>query len=135
MYKTGDYIKTAVRSAAILTDSYVAGTVIGPATGDKLNVQDFNQLTVLVQWTKGSLTSLEVKVEFSHDGTTYYQEANIATSGATNTVTLGSYTTTVEGNFPIVISNLAARFVKISVKGTGTVTSSSCTVDAVLSVV
>jgi len=52
----GEYIGKSVRSAAILTTSYVAGTVIK-------DVEKFNQLIIYIDFTKGSLTSLELKVE------------------------------------------------------------------------
>lgn len=125
-YKTGDYVKKAVRSAAILTDSYVAGTVLE-------NTHEYNQCTVLVDFTKGSLTSLEVKVEFSPDGTTYYQETAQAVSAGTATETLMEHTFTASGKYRIPIQ-VNDRYIKVSTKGTGTVTSSSATVDVILGV-
>ena len=44
-----DYEKIAVRASLVPTTSYVAGTIIE-------NVNDRNQLIVLVDFTKGSLT-------------------------------------------------------------------------------
>jgi hypothetical protein len=121
---TQDYVKKAVRSAAILTNAYVAGTVIEQA-------HEYNQLIVLVDFTKGSLTSLEIKVEFSHDGTNYYQETFQAIANGTATESLGVHSMTASGLYRIPIQ-IMDRYIKISANGTGTVTSSSCTVDALL---
>jgi len=125
-YQTQDYVKHAVRSAAILTNSYVAGTTLS-------NTHRYNQLLVLVDFTKGSLTSLEVKVEFSADDTTYYQETVATFSAGTSTGVVNEYAITATGKYRLAIP-ISDRFIKVSVKGTGTVTSSSCTVDAILAV-
>lgn len=127
-----DYTLLNVRSAAILTTSYVAGTVIGPTTGGTPALR--NQLNVLVKFTIGSLTSGEVKIEYSHDGTTYFQDTFEAISGGTSTLSLGNYTFASTGNYVISIP-IKFNYIKISVKGTGTVTSSSMTVDAVIGTV
>lgn len=119
-----DYINRPVRAALILTNAFVAGTILE-------NGNNYDQLIVLVQFTKGSLTSLEVKVEFSPDNVTFHQETFDSVSGGTNTLSLGEHTTTVSGNYRIAIP-IKDRFIKISAKGTGTVTSSSATIDAVL---
>src|SRR5689334_20734999 len=120
-YITGDYVKKSVRSAAILTNAYVAGTVLDEC-------QNYNQLIVLVDFTKGSLTSMEIKVEFSFDGSTYYQETFQSISAGTATETNGVHTMGSTGKYRISVPILD-RYIKISANGTGTVTSSSCTVD------
>lgn len=127
----GDYIKFNIRSAAILTNGYVAGTVLSPTNG---NPSTFNQLIVLVDFTIGSLTDAQLKIEFSHDGTTYYQESFSSISGGTDTVSLGVHKFTATGKYRIAIP-IKDNFIKISVIGTGAVTSSSITVDAVLGTV
>jgi hypothetical protein len=126
-YITGDYVKKAVRAAAILTNAYVAGTVLDETQG-------YNQLDILVDFTKGSLTSAEIKVEFSPDGSAYYQESFQAVSAGTATETLGVHTIAASGKYRISIP-IMDRYIKISANGTGTVTSSSMTVDAILGVV
>lgn len=52
------FIQKPVRSSAILTTSYVDGTVIS-------DVHFQNQLNLYVDFTKGSLTSAEIKVSFA----------------------------------------------------------------------
>ncbi len=121
-----DYKTYPVRSAAILTTSYVAGTVI-----EQVHLQ--NQLIVLVDFTIGSLTTAEIKIEFSPDNTTFYQEAFTAISGGTSTETLGAHQIGATGKYRLAIP-IKDRFIKISVKGTGTTTSSSMTVDAIIGV-
>lgn len=127
-----DYSFQNVRAAAILTNSYVAGTVIG--TQSSAQLQLLNQLVVYVSFTKGSLTSAELKVEFSNDNTTWYQESTAAISGGTATVSPLEYTfnaTTQNYRIPVPVKD---TYVRISVKGTGTLTSSSMTVDAIVGI-
>ncbi len=119
-----NFLAVPVRSAAILTTSYVAGTVVD-------NAQEFNQLVVHWSFTKGSLTTAELKVEFSVDGTSYFQESVASTTGGTTTYTAREHQLSATGNVPIEIP-ISCRYIKISVKGTGTVTSSSVAITAVL---
>jgi len=107
-----------VRPAAILTTSYVAGQVIE-------NVADLNQMVMHIDFTKGSLTSAEIKIEFSIDGTNYHQ----LTSGTVDTnglETLKAHTLVLgaDSHFAHLIP-IKSRFIKISSKGTGTTTGSS----------
>lgn len=126
-----DYVLQSIRTAAILTTSYVAGTVI---SYDNANPALRNQLNLLVSFTVGSLTSAEIKVEYSHDGTTYFQDTFESISGGTSTLSLGNYTFSSTGNYVISIP-IKFSYIKISSKGTGTVTSSSLKIDAVIGTV
>ena len=117
---------TALRTTAILTNSYVNSSSVAVAEGQ-------NQLILLLVATMGSLTSIEIKVEFSDNGTTWYQETFGAISLGTDTLTLGEHTLVATGNYRIPISILD-RFFRIAVKGTGTVTSSDILVDGVLGI-
>lgn len=116
-----------VRNNAVLTTSYVAGEVIE-------NVQHLNQMVLHIDFTKGSLISAEIKVEFSIDGINYHQ----LTSGTVDTnglETLKPHTLTIgdDAKFAHLLP-VKARFIKISSKGTGTVTGSSLKIRAVLGV-
>jgi hypothetical protein len=124
----GDYKYGTARAAAILTNSYVAADTITEASG-------YNSLMLQLYFTIGSLTSCEIKIEKSMDGTNFTRVTNIATSGATNTLTLQENTFTATGNYEILLTNLKANFIKVSAKGTGTVTSSSLKIDYTLGVV
>ncbi len=126
-----NYMIHPIRSALILTNSYVAGTVLGPTNG---NPSAYNQLVVYWDFTIGSLTSGELKIEFSHDGTNYYQETFSAVAAGTSTDTSGVHTVTTTGKRRLSIP-IKDNYIKISVIGTGTVTSSSCKVDAILGIV
>lgn len=129
-----NYQKKSLRSSAVLTGSYVAATVLGPqGVGSKADPAENTKLVLLLDFTIGSLTSAEVKVEFSDDGTTYYQETNASVSSGTTTLTNNVYTMTATGKY-VVSLDLTARYVKVSAKGTGTVTSSLLTIDALLAV-
>ena len=111
-----NWINQKIRASAVLTSSYVASSTITDA-------QSFNELAVYCYYTKGSLTSLEIKIESSLDNSNWVTETNINISGATITMNQGAFTTTEDGNFKITM-NMSARFVRVSAKGTGTATSS-----------
>lgn len=121
-----DYQRKAVRSALILTNSFVAGTTIS-------EVSDMNQLILDVEFTIGSLTSGEVKVEFSEDNSTFIQQVTLSVSSGTITASLGEFTVTAAGNYRLEIP-IMTRFIKVSAKGTGTVTASSMTINALVGV-
>lgn len=122
-----DYKVVNVRSAAILTTGYVAGDVIN-------EVQGKNTLGLLIDFTKGSLTSAEIKVEVSIDGTNYFQLTS-GTVAETGIETLKPHVITIADTGKHSYSlPIKARFIKISSKGTGTVTNSSLAIRAVLGV-
>lgn len=113
----------AVRSAAILTDSYVAGT--------EFSMAEHNLLAIDVEFTIGSLTDMRLKVEVSNDdGTTYVQQVEESASSGVTTVTANEYKIAASGSVTLLIHPIRAGLVKISVKGTGTATGSSCEVNA-----
>jgi hypothetical protein len=120
-----------VRAAAILTGSYVAGTVISSTT---IPVGYLNQLMVYVDFTKGSLDSAQLKVEFSPNGVNYYQETFSSVLSGTATESVGEHAFTATGAYRLAIP-IKDRFVKISVKGTGTATGSSMAIKAVAGLV
>lgn len=113
-----------VRSAAILTTGYVAGTVLE-------GMDQYNQLNLYIDFTIGSLTTLDLKVEFSHDGTNYYQETASAVSTGTSTETALVHKYAATGKYRLAVP-LKDSFVKVSVIGSGgTVTGSSCAITAI----
>ena len=60
-----NYFRENVRDKAILTTSYVAGTLLDGPTGTGLDC--YNQLILDIDFTIGSLTTAEVKIEFSDE--------------------------------------------------------------------
>jgi len=119
-----DYFKETIRDAAILTTSYVAGNILS-------EVHDRNQLIILVDLTMGDLTSAELKVEFSDDGTNYYQETASSVSGGTISESLGERVFTESGSYRVLVP-INDRYVKVSAKGTGDITDSSMALKAIV---
>jgi len=117
-----------VRDAAILTNAYVAGTVINEC-------DSYNQLFIDCFFTIGSLTDAQIKVETSYDGTNYTQETFGAVSAGVETESLGVHKIAATGNYSIAVPLIGARYVKISAIGTGTVTNSSLKIAARLATV
>lgn len=117
-----------VRSSAILTTSYVAHTI--NLDSDAYDLKTINQLILLVDFTKGSLTTAEFKIEFSPNGTDWYQEVAESTSAGVITETLVERQISATGKYRIPVA-IKDRYVRVSVKGTGTVTNSLMSVSAV----
>lgn len=113
-----NYNMVVVRDSAILTTSYVASTVLGPTV---VNPQHNKSVRFFVEITIGSLTSVEVKVEGSPDGTAYSK-----LHGPTE------YSFTASGTYIVAVPAFAP-YVKASVKGTGTVTDSLVKMTAICS--
>jgi hypothetical protein len=107
----------AVRAAAIMTTSEVAGTSLD------LNSAWGSRATVQIDFTLGSATNGIFRFYVSQDGSTWY-----TLYGATGAV----LTQTLTANSTIAIPVHAAgwKFLRVSVQGTGTMTSSSATVTA-----
>lgn len=121
-----DYRFASIRTAAALTTSYVVGTRL------QNDIWRFNRLVVLVQLTLGSLSSAEVRVEASLDDSTWFRLPLTFPQTQTQLiVNTGEYTFTADGNYAIAIP-IAYNFIRIAAKGTGTVTGSSMTIDAIL---
>lgn len=117
-----------VRSAAVLTTSYVPGTIIEDA-------HQFNSCRLLVSYTQGSLTSLEIRVRYSYDGVTWYQDVNLTPSASANTLSASEYTY-ADGDLDFVIDfPINCNELEISAKGTGTVDDSELAITAILSYV
>ena len=107
-----------IRSSAALTTSYVAGTVI--------DAEDFGMLVLLVKYTMGtgeSSNAVVLKVEFSTDGTNFYQQTDNDA-----TVQLREYSFTAESNpgtydaIAIVLPVAGISRVRVSAKETGVAT-------------
>ena len=111
-----NFLNKVIRDSAILTTSYVASTIISDAA-------NYNELALYCYYTKGSLTSLEILIESSIDGVNYVPETNMSVSAGTVTLNEAAFTTTEDGNLKITIP-MSAHFIRISAKGTGTVTNS-----------
>ena len=123
-----DYKNVLVRASAILTTGYVAGTTIDAA-------QDANQLVLTINFTKGSLTTADFKVEFSNDNVTFYQESIESFVAGVGTISLANRVLSASGQYRIAIPILD-RYIKISAKGVGgSVAGSLMKIDAVIGTV
>lgn len=138
-----NYVFYPIRTASILTTSYVAGTLLGGGHTQLTNgaigsPSRNNHLELYVDFTIGSLTNATIKVEFSNDGTNWYQETedNLATSTGviTEVAVTRIFTATGKYRVPININSpwINANWIRISAEGVGTVTSSSLAIGAVL---
>jgi hypothetical protein len=101
--------RTLVRSATALTASYVAGTAV--------DVSGVSKATVFLSLTLGSLTSAEVKAEFS-EGNDWFQQTDA--NGA-----LREYSFTASSKRAVDLGGFVAKSLRIAAKGTGTPTGSS----------
>jgi len=120
---TQDYAEKIIRNAAVLTNSYVAGTVLDGPSGNGCHLM--NQLVLYIQFTKGSLTSASIKVEFSNDLQTWYQETFESVSGGGGTDSVGTHIfSDANANYRLLL-NIKDRYIRVSAIGTGTVTGSS----------
>lgn len=128
-----DYINKSIRESTILTGTYIAGTILGAEASHPTKCEEYTQMVVNINFTKGSLTNALVKIEFSPDGTTYNQETFSSVSGASSADTLGYHTLIASGNYNIPIQ-ITTRFIKISILGTGDVSGSSCNINVDLGV-
>lgn len=104
-----------VRAAAILTTGEVAGIDFD------LNNSWGSQAGAQIDFTLGSLTNGIFRFYVSQDGVTYYPL--VGANGSTLTQTLTGNTTVL-----IPVFSPGSKFLRVSVQGTGTVTSSSAAV-------
>lgn len=104
------------RAAAILTTGEVAA-----ATLDLNETHDY-QVSVQLDFTKGSLTSAAVKHYVSADGATWYPLYDAAGNAATESLS-------ADGTRCYVFPSLAGwKSFRTTIQGSGTVTSSSATI-------
>jgi hypothetical protein len=116
MASSGPNRALLARASAVLTTGEVAATRID------LNEAWGGRVVVDLDFTIGSLTNVIVRFYGSMDGTTYKPIA--ADTGAVATETI---TATATRLYPM--SNLTGvKFFRVSVQGTGTVTSSLCAI-------
>lgn len=126
-----NYSFNAVRAAAILTTGAVAGTVLGLSD---VNLYNNNQLIIYADFTIGSLTNVILTVEFSNDGTNWYKQTyeDVAASTGVATVRTKTHVLAATGKYRLDPITICDQFIRISATGTGTVTSSSLAVSAII---
>jgi len=126
------YTALSIRDASILTNSYVASTILWDTEQNR--IQELNQCVLFIDFTIGSLTSMELKVEYSDDNINFYQDTFLDISWGTATASLWEYTFTASGAYNIAIP-FKARVIRVSVIWTWTATWSSCAIKWILWIV
>lgn len=125
-----------IRTAAAVesTSAYTYAT----AKPSNKTCEEFTTLALDINFTKASITSVEIVIEGNNSETdTNWYRYGIATwSTPTSTVekdvfqlVASKYDTTDTVHFPIAINH---KFIRVGVKGTGTLTSSSVAIKAAL---
>ena len=103
--KGGGVEYITVREEAILTTSYVASAGI--------YVKNADQLQLWVSFTKGSSDGCRLKIEYSEDDSTYFQETRYSLVANDFEHSVVARTILEAGNF-IISLPIAANYVKIS---------------------
>lgn len=110
-----------IRTTLILTNSYVDTNV--------LNANEFSKMAILFDLTKGSLTSIQYQIWISYNQIDWYVEATETVGAGTITDDAANGTTTPAGDVkyfkPL---DCFAPYLKLSIKGTGTVTNSAAAI-------
>ena len=110
-----------LREAAILTTGYVSS--------DNIRLTVYHDIGVFFSIDKGSLTSFQYKIQWSPDNITWYDEATETIAAGSITDTVCSYTIVLSGDVDYYkLFPYRGNYLRIQVKGTGTVTGSSCAV-------
>lgn len=105
---------TTLRSAAPLTTSYVAS--------NSLPCEEANKAYLYVDFTLGSLTSGEFKVEFSDDNTNWYFDD-----------AFGEKSLSADAK-KVYEVGIKGKYIRVQCKGSGTTTGSSMAVSCVLAI-
>jgi hypothetical protein len=110
----------SVRASAILTTSYVGSTAVDARYDD--------QLHCLINFTIGSLTTAEFKFQYSQDNSNWFDEGIMVGGTTSSDEYISTFRSKVSQlaatSTKTVIVPVLARYVRIAIKGTGTVTSS-----------
>lgn len=110
-----------LREDAILTTSYVSS--------DSIRLTTYSNVGLFFSVDKGSLASFQYKVQWSPDDSTWYDEVTESIAAGVVTDTACYYTMTLSGDADFYkLFPYRGNYLRVQVKGTGTVTGSSCAV-------
>jgi hypothetical protein len=134
-----DYQYYTIRPAAILTTSYVVYPIAlieanQPANQPAMTIQSLLQCDQIIFYaflTLGSLTSINLKVEFSPDNVNWVQETYDSVNGTTGIVSELPMVRNILQSCRIPI-RIRDAYMRISAEGVGTVTGSSLTLGAMI---
>lgn len=102
-------------ASVALTTAFTTPVVI-----DMLNYNPAlrNQLQVYLGLTKGAATSFDLLVEYSNDGTKWFQETFETITGGSAAMSLGLYNFTASGNYTVSLPIKSGR-VRLSLRANG----------------
>ncbi len=129
-----DSVFKNIRASLILTNSYVAATLLG-GSGGRPNPREYNQMVLDIDFTLGSLTDALIKIEFAPyvAAAAFYQECDEVSSVSagvdTKSVNTVVHKLTATGKYRLLIP-ICDEVIKVSVLGEGTVTSSLMAIEA-----
>jgi hypothetical protein len=110
-----------IRVPTILTTSYVETNYV--------RMDDYKNLALMFRLTAGSLTSFQYRILWSEDAVIWFYEGNETVTATLITDDVHEYSYVFAGdiNYYKVVP-FYAMYLKLEVKGTGTVTGNSCAV-------
>jgi len=119
-----------IRAASILTGAYVVAKTWGQLSVDQEKGIESTHLVLDFDLTIGSLTSASIKVEYSDDGTTWFQHTSSSTSAGVSSISAQTNVMTASMAASLAIPLIKHPFVRVSAIGTGTATGSSLAISA-----
>ena len=124
-----DYGPKTIRDVAQPTASFVAATVLE-------HKYLKNQLILNVAVVLGTATSVNLKVEYSHDNVTFYQRTIASENSSTGFIdyALAEERFKAGGNYSLEIP-IKYNFIKVSVKGVGTLTTTTVGIESIVGIV
>lgn len=126
----------SIRTAAILTGSFVVAKTWGlTETGETQTESqgrniEASHLILDLTFTKGSLTTAGIKLEYSDDGATWFVHTSESTSAGVSTVSLSEFRIGADGNYSLAIPLIKHPYMRVSAIGNGTATGSSLAISA-----
>jgi len=121
-----DYGFQTIRSVSQPTGSFVAGTVL-----EHKHLK--NQLILKVDIVIGTAQSIEMKLEFSDDEINFMQESVTSVKSGVTDHELNIHRFKDSGSFRVAIP-IKDKFIKISIKGNGTLTTTTVGVGSIVGI-
>ncbi len=119
--KGGGIVYETIREALILTTGYVAS--------DSIIIKNADQLQLWVAFTKGSSNGVRLKIEYSDDDSTFFQESRYSLVGTEFQHVAVIRTIIASANLVISLP-VAAKYVKVSAQAISSGTSTLLAIKA-----
>jgi len=97
----------------ILTANYAGNIATGVACSN------YKELHLLIDYAQNQGTSLEIRIEYSHNNTDWFQETTQTYNAGVHTIIAVEHSLTASATIVIPLINLQGRFVRTAVKETG----------------